>query len=160
MLHRPRQHRASAGLFLFRGGARPTLSGKAAHQGRCAADGGQLRQTAGATAAADAIKVSPRASRRDAAICPQLGVKRKSLALSRNDVNVPYRRFVTRLRCGAAREARSFFEFKCSCRSGRERGERRVDHPYRPSTLPCIVASAHDDRDARKETISQPGRDP
>ena len=27
--------------------------------------------------------------------------------------------------------------------------------PYRPSALPYIVASAHDDRDAKKETIHQ-----
>ncbi len=60
-LHRPRRERAGARLFLFRGGVRSALSGKAAHQGRCAADGGQLRQTAGATAAADLIQVkSPR----------------------------------------------------------------------------------------------------
>jgi hypothetical protein len=42
---------------------RSALGGQAAHQGRCAADGGQLRQAAGATAAADAIKLSPEASR-------------------------------------------------------------------------------------------------
>jgi hypothetical protein len=32
--------------------ARPTISGQAAHQARSSADGGQLRQAAGATAAA------------------------------------------------------------------------------------------------------------
>ena len=52
--------------FLYRG-ALPqlrddlTISGQAAHQGRSSADGGQLRQAAGANAAADAIQVSRRA---------------------------------------------------------------------------------------------------
>jgi hypothetical protein len=32
--------------------------------------------------------------------------------------------------------------------------------PYRSSTLPYIVASARDDRDARKEAINQSGRTP
>ncbi len=56
----PRQHRAATRLFLFRGRAWSALGGQAARQRRCAADGGQLRHTAGATAAADAIKLSPR----------------------------------------------------------------------------------------------------
>ena len=37
-----------------------------------------------------------------AAIGPQLGAERKSLALARNDVNDPKRQFAARLRCNAA----------------------------------------------------------
>ncbi len=50
MLHRPRQERAGARVLLFRGGTRPALGGQAAHQGRGPADGGELRQVAGAAA--------------------------------------------------------------------------------------------------------------
>jgi len=47
----PQRHRAGARVFLFRGGTRSALGGQAAHQGRGAAAGGELRQAAGAAAA-------------------------------------------------------------------------------------------------------------
>ena len=46
-VHRPRQQRAGARLFLLRGRARSAVSGQAAYQGRGAPHGGQLRQAAG-----------------------------------------------------------------------------------------------------------------
>jgi hypothetical protein len=47
VLCRNRQRRAKAGVRLFRGGARPAISGQAAHRGRGAADRGEYRQAAG-----------------------------------------------------------------------------------------------------------------
>ena len=52
MLQREERHRAGARLFLFRGGARLTLGGQAAHQGPGAPHGGELRQAAGAAGTA------------------------------------------------------------------------------------------------------------